>query len=138
MDDTTKLFAPPHPAYRSRRDFLKRAGNGFGLLALAGLLEEKGLFIQSADAAGSRNPLMPRPTHFPTKAKSVIWLFMNGGPSHVDTWDYKPELAKRDKQELKGFDKNTGFFTDQVGPLMKSPFKFKQHGQCGAWVSELF
>jgi len=138
MDDTTKLFAPPHPAYRSRRDFLKRAGNGFGLLALAGLLEEKGLFIQSADAAGSRNPLMPRPTHFPAKAKSVIWLFMNGGPSHVDTWDYKPELAKRDKQELKGFDKNTGFFTDQVGPLMKSPFKFKQHGQCGAWVSELF
>ncbi len=54
---------------------------------------------------------------------------MNGGPSQVDTWDYKPELAKRDGQELAGFDKNTGFFTDQVGPLMKSPFKFAQHGQ---------
>ena len=67
--------------------------------------------------------------HFAAKAKSVIWLFMNGGPSQVDTWDYKPELAKRDGQELKGFDKNTGFFTDQVGPLMKSPFSFEQHGQ---------
>ena len=63
---------------------------------------------------------------------------MNGGPSQVDTWDYKPELAKRDGQELKGFDKNTGFFTDQVGPLMKSPFKFAQHGQNGTWVSEIF
>ena len=63
---------------------------------------------------------------------------MNGGPSQVDTWDYKPELAKRDGKELKGFDKNTGFFTDQVGPLMKSPFQLKQHGQSGTWVSEIF
>ena len=63
---------------------------------------------------------------------------MNGGPSQVDTWDYKPELAKRDGQELEGFDKNTGFFTDQVGPLMKSPFQFQQHGQSGTWVSEIF
>ena len=78
------------------------------------------------------------PAHFPAKAKSVIWLFMNGGPSQVDTWDYKPELAKRDGQELPGFDKNTGFFTGQVGPLMKSPFKFAQHGQSGTWVSEIF
>ena len=84
------------------------------------------------------NPLAPRAGHFPAKAKSVIWLFMNGGPSQVDTWDYKPELAKRDGQELKGFDKNTGFFTDQVGPLMKSPFKFTQHGQCGHVGFEIF
>ena len=63
---------------------------------------------------------------------------MNGGPSQVDTWDYKPELAKRDGQELKGFDKNTGFFTDQVGPVMKSPFRFSQHGECGKWGSEIF
>jgi hypothetical protein len=132
-----RFFAPPHPLYRSRREFLCRSGNGFGLLALAGLLEERGLLVGSAQASPN-NPLASHPAHFAAKAKSVIWLFMNGGPSHVDTWDYKPELAKRDNQELKGFDKDTGFFTDQVGPLMKSPFKFKQHGGCGAWVSELF
>jgi hypothetical protein len=134
-----KLFAPPPPMYRTRRDFLKRVGNGFGLLALAGLLDQEGLLCPDVQAAEMAvNPLAPKQSHFPAKAKSVIWLFMNGGPSHVDTWDYKPELAKRDGQELKGFDKNTGFFTDQVGPLMKSPFKFQQHGQCGAWVSDLF
>ena len=88
--------------------------------------------------AAATNPLAPHAGNFPAKAKSVIWLFMNGGPSQVDTWDYKPELAKRDGKELAGFDKNTGFFTDQVGPLMKSPFKFQQHGQSGTWVSEIF
>ncbi len=117
----------------TRRDLLARAGNGLGLLALAGLLDSLGL-----NAAEPSDPLAPRPGHFPAKAKAVIWVFMNGGPSHVDTWDYKPELTKRDGTELAGFDKDTGFFTDQVGPLMGSPFAFAQHGQCGAWVSELF
>src|SRR5207248_2613517 len=103
-------------------------------------LDQQGLLTSASPAADSRalDPLAPRTSHFPGKARAVIWLFINGGPSHVDTWDYKPELAKRDGKELKGFDNNTGFFTDQVGPLMKSPFKFKRHGQCGAWVSELF
>jgi hypothetical protein len=128
------FFAPPHPIYHSRREFLQRAGGGCGLLALAALLEQQGLL--AADAA--LNPLAPKQSHFPAKAKRVIWLFMNGGPSHVDTWDYKPELEKRHGQELKGFDKTTGFFVDQVGPLMKSPFKFRRHGQCGAWVSDIF
>jgi hypothetical protein len=86
----------------------------------------------------SLHPLAPRPPHFAAKAKSVIWLFMNGGPSQVDTWDYKPQLAKHDGQELKGFDKNTGFFTDQVGPLLGSPFAWKQYGKSGTWVSEIF
>jgi hypothetical protein len=133
--NTPRFFAPPNPVYRSRREFLKQVGKGFGMLALAGLLEQEGL---RAAPAAAVNPLAPRQPHFPAKAKSVIWLFMNGGPSQVDTWDYKPELARRDGQELKGFDKNTGFFTDQVGPLMRSPFKFQRHGRCGAWVSELF
>src|SRR5690348_16963936 len=128
------FFAPPHPAYASRRQFLARAGGGFGLLALSGLLRQEGLLAAPAPL----NPLAPREPHFPARAKSVIWLFMNGGPSHVDTWDHKPALAKHDGKELKGFDKDTGFFTDQVGPLMKSPFKFERHGRCGAWVSELF
>src|SRR5262249_4927028 len=103
-------------------------------VALAGLLEREGLLAKPQAV----NPLAARESHFPAKAKSVIWLFLNGGPSQVDTFDYKPELAKRDGQELKGFDKNTGFFTEQVGPLMKSPFKFARHGECGAWVSDLF
>lgn len=132
--DLTRLFAAPHPCFSSRRQFLQRVGNGFGLVALAGLLDKERLLATPA----STNPLLPRASHFPAKAKSVIWLFMNGGPSHVDTWDYKPDLAKHDGQELKGFDKTTGFFADQVGPLMQSPFKFQRHGQCGAWVSELF
>ncbi|HEY3788865.1 MAG TPA: DUF1501 domain-containing protein, partial [Urbifossiella sp.] len=136
MNRIPRLFAPPHPAYHSRRDFLTRAGGGFGMLALANLLAEES---RGADTHGtSSNPLAPRASHFAAKAKSVIWLFMNGGPSHVDTWDFKPQLEKRDGQELKGFDPNTGFFNGQVGPLMKSPFKWAKHGRCGKMVSELF
>lgn len=127
-------FATPHPHFPNRRSFLSRAGNGLGLLALASLLQEQ---THATDEA-PRDPLAPKKPHFPAKAKCVIWLFMNGGPSQVDTWDYKPELEKRDGQELKGFDKNTGFFTDQVGPLMKSPFKWAKHGESGTWVSEIF
>ncbi len=129
----------------SRRDFLRRAGNGFGTLALASLLADEGLLAVPPSGSppppaksSAQNPMAPKPGHEPAKARSVIWLFMNGGPSHVDTWDYKPELERRDGKELEGFDKNTGFFTEQVGPLMKSPFKFARYGQCGAWVSELF
>ncbi|HSG72192.1 MAG TPA: DUF1501 domain-containing protein [Planctomycetaceae bacterium] len=124
-------------APQNRRELLKRAGAGFGSLALAGLLQDEQLL---AGAIPSINPLAPRPPHNPerAKAKRVIWLFMNGGPSQVDTWNYRPELEKRDGQELEGFDKNTGFFTAQVGPIMKSPFQFAQHGESGAWVSEIF
>src|SRR5205823_7642305 len=119
----------------SRRQMLARAGGGAGLLALASLLADEGLLApaSAADRAGEGaidpqlNPLAAKKSHFPAKAKSVIWLFMNGGPSHVDTWQYKPELEKRDGQELVGFDKNTGFFKEQVGPVMRSPFKFARH-----------
>jgi hypothetical protein len=130
MLDLPRFFATPQS---SRRQFLSRMGNGFGMLALGSMLAGD----QKA-SANPANPLATKQPHFPSKAKSVIWLFMNGGPSHVDTWDYKPELEKRDGQELPNFDKNTGFFTAQVGPLMKSPFKFAKHGQSGTWVSELF
>ncbi len=129
----TKVFATPDPSRATRREFLARAGNGAGLLALASMIQPEAI---AADP--SLNPLASHPGNFPGKAKSVIWLFMNGGPSQVDTWDYKPELALRDGKELPGFDKNTGFFTGQVGPLMKSPFKFAQHGKNGTWVSEIF
>ena len=130
----------------SRRDLLAQTGGGAGLLALAALLADEGLLSTAAAADGANgsaadprlNPLAPKKSHYPAKAKSVIWLFMNGGPSHVDTWQYKPELEKRDGQELEGFDKNTGFFKEQVGPVMKSPFKFARYGESGAWVSQIF
>lgn len=120
----------------SRRAWLRRSGHGAGFLALAALLQDSGLLVTPA-AAGA-NPLDARPSLFRPRAKSVIWLFMNGGPSQVDTWDYKPELTRRHGQELAGFDRATGFFTDSVGPLMKSPFAWAQHGRSGSWVSELF
>ncbi len=136
--------AAPSPVFASRRDFLRLTGSGFGMLALSGLLEADALRSAGASEAGfypapnPQHPLAPRPPYLPAKAKHVIWLFMNGGPSQVDTWDYKPELEKHNGQELKGFDKDTGFFVDQVGPIMQSPFKFQQHGKSGTWASEIF
>ena len=121
----------------SRRQMLARSGAGAGLLGLTSLLDSEGQ-LASADEAGTLDPLAPRQPHFEPRAKAVIWLFINGGPSHVDTWDYKPELEKSDGKELEGFDKFTGFFSGAVGPLMKSPFKFSQHGESGKWVSSLF
>ena len=100
------------------------------MLALVSLLDRAG--------AASLNPLAPKTPPLRARAKSVIWIFTNGGPSQVDTWDYKPELAKRDGQPLEGFDTKTGFFPGSVGPLMKSPFEWQQHGRSGTWTSGLF
>ncbi len=130
----------------SRRQLLARAGCGFGTLGLAGLLQDEGL-LESATAAetlGERslNPLAPRDSHFAPKAKRVIWLFINGGPSQVDTWDYKPELEKWHDKSIRefapDFSDTTGFFKNAVGNLMKSPFKFSPQGECGKMVPEIF
>ena len=125
------------PCVIDRRSWLRRAGAGAGWLGLATLLGDESLLLRSS-AADAPNPLASKPAHRPGKAKSVIWLFMNGGQSQVDTWDYKPELIRSHGKELTGFDKKTGFFTDSVGPLMKSPFEWSQHGQSGTWASDLF
>ena len=126
----------------TRRDWLRRAGGGMGLLGLAALLADEGLLVNAARAAElgghSSDPMMPRSPHFPAKAKSVIWIFINGGPSHVDTWEHKPAMEKYDGQPLKGMDPKTGFFRDAVGPLMKSPFKFTPRGKCRKMVSSIF
>jgi hypothetical protein len=120
---------------------LAKAGGGLGLLGFTSLLKDEDLL--AADL-GDRalDPLAPRQTHFAPKAKRVIWIFINGGPSHVDTWDYKPALEKWDGKSIKSFDPNfkdtTGFFAKQVGNLMKSPFEFRRRGQCGKMVSDLF
>jgi hypothetical protein len=123
----------------TRRELLRRAGGGAGLLGLAALMNDERLLAKDiAEPTPTVDPLAPKAGHVPAKAKHVIWLFINGGPSHVDTWDYKPELERRDGKELDGFDRFTGFFANAVGPLMKSPFKFTQHGESGKPVSELF
>src|SRR5687768_6101939 len=111
MSREPHLIAAPSDRFPSRRAFLRRSGNGFGLLALAGLLDSQGMLASAADvarpASPALNPLAPKAPHFPAQARSVIWLFMNGGQSQVDTWDYKPELEKYDGKELEGFDAET-------------------------------
>src|SRR6185437_14922419 len=109
-----------------RREFLRTSGLGCGSLALAYLLGRDGLL-----EAAAKKP------HFDAKAKSIIWLFMTGGPSQVDTFDYKPALQKRDGQKLAGADPKTGFFTTS-GKCLASPFKWAQHGKSGTWVSDVF
>src|SRR3954454_3268972 len=119
--------------FTNRRDFLKKAGAGFGLLALSELLQGQGLLAANPEPSPALDPMAPRPPHFPAKAKSIIWLFMEGAPSSVDLFDPKPELTKRDGQRI-----NIDVFNGNPGPLMKSPFSFKQHGQSGAWVCEKY
>ncbi len=114
----------------TRRRFLQQVGHGFGSLALAAILDEKA-------RAAAPNPLLSHAPHFRPRAKAVIWLFMTGAPSQVDTWDYKPELQKRHDQVLPGSDPQTGFFKTS-GKCLKSPFAWQQHGQSGTWVPEIF
>ena len=117
----------------SRRAALSRTGCGFGALALAGLLADR------AKAAG--NPLGPRAPHHPPRAKRVIFLFMQGGPSHVDSFDHKPLLAEQDGQQLSFADARVLANSGQrqsAHRVMKSPWKFSQYGESGRWVSDLF
>ena len=119
--------------FTNRRDFLKKAGAGFGMLALAELLQGDGLLAGEINSAGALDPMAPRASHYPAKAKAIIWLFMEGAPSSVDLFDPKPELTKRDGQRIA-----IDVFNGNPGPLMKSPFSFKQYGQSGAWVCEKY
>src|ERR1051326_3289929 len=114
----------------SRREFLQSAG-GFGAVALAHLL--------GAENARA-NPALNGGLHHPAKVKRVIHLFMNGGASPMDTFDYKPKLAELDG---KRFDPGGGQLVESVTnspgfKVLKSPFRFKQHGQSGRWVSSVF
>ncbi len=113
----------------TRRQFLKSAGTGFGYLALAGMLGQKGSRARAASErqAAKPGPLWPKAPHFPAKAKRVIFLFMNGATSQMDTWEYKPQLQKDDGKVGPG-----------GGVLTGSKFKFAQHGETGTWVSELY
>ncbi len=121
-------------AFLTRRDFLCRCGMGMGALSLAGLLGEAGLFSK-VKAAESTNPLAPKASQFAAKAKRVIHFFLNGGPSHVDTFDPKPELARYSGKPLPIEYIRT---ERKTGAAFPSPFKFQKYGQSGIEVSELF
>jgi hypothetical protein len=126
---------------RTRRECLWEIGGGFGSVALAALLGQDGFLARQAVAADGQspfsNPMAPKRPPLPAKAKSVIFLFMYGGPSHVDTFDYKPELYRLDGKTIaiktfgRGGKKDGGRI---VGPK----WTFQQHGECGKWVSTLF
>ncbi len=106
----------------NRRQMLQTISSGFGFLAFSSLAT----LAAADDQESSRNPLAPKAPHFPAKAKRVIFLCMRGGPSHLDTFDYKPELAKHDGK--------SGKFR---GTVMKSPWEFQQNKKSGLWISEL-
>src|SRR4051812_10102292 len=114
----------------SRREMLARTGTGLGVLGLAGMLADE------ARATPGTNPLAPKTSHFKPKAKHVIHLFMNGGPSQVDTFDPKPELTKQHGQLPPA---GSNYKSERrTGAFVKSPFTFQKYGQSGLEVSELY
>lgn len=112
----------------SRRQFLSRMGMGMGALSLATLLDPLAMSAAPLPTGAAGGPLLPKTPHFPGKAKAVIHIFAQGAPSHVDTWDPKVELNKRDGRSIG----NDG------GVAMASPFAFRRYGKCGTEVSDLF
>src|SRR5262245_22043110 len=122
--------------FLTRRELLQRATIGFGMLGLASLLGTEGLLGSPASAAEAYiNPLTPKQPHFPARAKRVIHIFMNGGPSHVDTFDPKLSLTKLAGQPLPVENLKT---ERKTGAAFPSPFKFEKYGQSGLEVSEIF
>lgn len=119
-------FPRPEDHFLTRRQFLARAGMGFGTLSLAGLLE--GTMGRSAHAAGPGGALTPKSPHFPAKARHVVHIFAQGAPSHIDTWDPKPLLRQYDGRAIPG----------SQGVAMASPFQFTPRGKSGIEVSEVF
>src|SRR5438046_9590607 len=130
---------PSHwPRARTRRDFLFQAGGGFGALALSWLLQRDGYAAGALGPKASANPLAAKPPHFEAKAKSVIFMFMVGGPSQVDLFDPKPELQKHHGQPLpESFGKPVSQFTKGDTPLLASTRNFKKHGKSCLDVSDL-
>ena len=126
---------------RTRREFLWQTGGGFTALPLASMLAGDGFLARQTHAADGKstyqNPLAPKPPHFAPKAKSVIFLFMYGGPSHIDTFDYKPSMYGMDGKTVDVKTFGRGGHKNQ-GRIVEPKWKFKQYGESGKWVSELF
>lgn len=118
----------------SRRDWLRTAGCGFGSLALSAIC------ARQSEAATSDQ--QPRTLHHPARAKRMIFLFMQGGVSHVDSYDYKPRLASEDGKQMPFHDArmiaNSGARKESAQRVMKSLWPFRQYGECGRWASDLF
>src|SRR3974377_2148826 len=112
----------------SRRDMLRKCAKGLGSVALTGPIPQQ--------AHAAVNPLAPRPSHFPARARSVIFLYMDGGPSQMDTFDPKPRLDREHGQPIKVPTHPPQF--NNVGNVLKSPWKFRRHGASGIPVSDLF
>src|SRR5262245_48200890 len=135
MPEHVKRYIPnPTPCGRSRREFLWQVGGGFAGLALVDLLSRDGFFGAAAHAADPQKNaaaeylLAPKKQHFLAKAKHAVFLFMNGAPSQVDTFDYKPALSQFNGTTYKG-DTPVGSNGRPIGHLMQTPFEFKKHGQ---------
>ena len=118
---------------KTRRHFLKNCGMGLGAGALAQMLSPEAFALDAP-----KNPLLPRKSHFNSKAKRVIYIHLTGSPPHLDMWDYKPELVKRTDQECPDeFVKGKTFaFTSGTPKLMGTPRTFKQYGKSGMWMSD--
>jgi hypothetical protein len=146
LSNVRRFMPNPTPCGRSRREFLWEVGGGFAGLGLIDVLSRSGFFSNAAvaaepgtaaDAIAQTNLMAPKPTHFPTRAKHVIFLFMNGAPSQVDTFDPKPALEKYHGSAYQG-STAVGSNGRPVGHLMKSPFAFNRHEQSGLEISNLF
>src|SRR6516165_9080763 len=121
---------------RTRREFLWQTGGGFTGVALTALLGDN-FFARRAAAEKFVNPLAPKQPHFTPRAKSVIFIFCYGGPSHVDTFDYKPKLYPLDGKTIPVKTFGRGGHRSE-GRVVGPKWQFKQYGQCGKYVSDLF
>src|ERR1700687_4563748 len=118
----------------TRRDMLCRCANGFGAVAWTSLLAEETQPASASESAASTG----RGRHHPASAENVIFLYMDGGPSQIDTFDFKPLLEKYHGKDPRSFLKVEPTQFNNVGTVMASPWQFKRHGQSGLWVSDLF
>ena len=126
---------------RTRREFIWQTGAGFTATGLSAMLSDDGFLQNQVVAADGQtdweNPLSPKKPHFPAKAKSVIFLYMYGGPSHIDTFDYKPKMKGMDNKTIDVKTFGRGGHKTQ-GRIVEPRWDFQQYGECGKWVSSLF
>jgi len=126
---------PPQVNWLDRRSFLSGAASGLGAIALSSLLGQEGLLASDEQSIDPSRPYQARTSHFPGAAKNVIVIFCAGGVSHLDTWDYKPELEKRDGMPMK--DGPAVTFQGPAGNLARPQYKFRPHGETGKMVSDM-